>query len=473
MNPSIFKTYDVRGIAPDEINADAVRKITAALVEYLKPKNVALGYDARLFSKEFADVAKETFMNLGVDVYDLGMVPIEVLYFTCGHLKTDAGMMITASHNPREYNGIKIIGADSMPIGLGSGLEKIRDIALKTEEPENSRIEKPFDSTQRVPFGAQDRLKGKIIPADVWDDYLKKVFSFIDINDVKPIKIICDASNGVGGIVLKKIANKLPINLIELNFEPDGNFPNHEPNPMLGKNREQIAAACHLNDDISFAAVFDGDADRIVFLDESGKFIDTDYISAFITKILLNKNPSEPIVYDMRRGWSIKDQAESLGSKYYSSKSGYSFIRETMKKVNAIYGGEASAHNIYRDFYFSDSSMITFLSIVEYLVKSNQSLSQALEEYRAGHFMYEETNFEVNNTEEVFQVLEKTFSDGQKSLLDGLSIDYPDWHFNLRSSATQPLVRLNLEGKNSEIIEINRDRIVRIIEDHGGKIVEE
>lgn len=456
MNPSIFKTYDIRGIVPDELDEEAVKKIAVAFVECLKPKNVVLGYDARISSPAFALVAKEAFLSMGVDVYDLGMIPIEVLYFACGHLKSDSGMMITASHNPREYNGIKIIGKDATPIGLGSGLEKIRDNI--SDNQNQLKMDKP---------------KGKLIPTDIWDDYLKKIFCFIDIEDIKPIKIICDASNGVGGIALKKIAKKLPIEIIEMNFEPDGDFPNHEPNPLIAINRDQIVEECKKHDDLAFAAIFDGDADRIAFLDENGEFIDTDYISAFLTKILIDKNTGESIVFDMRRGWSVKEQAESLGSKYYASKSGYPYIRETMKKVNAIYGGEASAHNIYRDFYYSDSSMITLLLIAGYLSMAKETLSEAIREYRQSNYMYEETNFIVKDVEEIFSALEKAFPDGKKNSLDGLSIDYPDWHFNLRTSATQPLVRLNLEGKDPELIEEKRDMIIKIIEENGGTISEE
>lgn len=455
MNPSIFKTYDIRGIVPDELDADAIRKIAEAQVEYLKPKNIVLGYDARLSSSEFAAISKETFLDLGVDVYDLGMVPIEVLYFACGELEADGGFMITASHNPREYNGVKLVKENAKPLTSGSGLEEIKEIVLKNKIL-NLDIE-----------------RGKVIPADVWEKYLEKVLSFIDMDNIKPIKIICDASNGVGGIALNKISKKLPCEFSKINFQPDGNFPNHEPNPLLESNRRQLASEVKKHRDISMAAIFDGDADRVAFLDESGEFIDTDYISALITKILLNKFPGESIVFDLRRGWAIKDQAEILGSKYYPAKSGYPFIKAKMREENAVFGGEASAHYFYRDFFYSDSSIITLLLIIEFLSKNNLKLSEAIVEYREGYFMYEETNFKVDNIDTVSKSLEKTFLDGKKNLLDGLSIDYPDWHFNIRSSATQPLIRLNLEGKDAELIEEKRDLIVKIIEENGGVLAEE
>jgi phosphomannomutase len=457
MNPSIFKAYDIRGIVPDEIDADAVRKIAAAQVQFLKPKNVVLGFDARVSSPEFAEAAKEVFLNLGVDVYYLGMVPIEVLYFACGYLKADSGIMFTASHNPREYNGMKFIREEAKPLTSISGLENIKEIAMG-----NSGQSK-----------AVEGAKGQLIESDVWKDYLKKVMSVIDRDKIKPIKIICDASNGVAGASLAKIEGELPIEITKINFEPDGNFPNHEPNPLIAENRIQIAEECRKQSGEAFAAIFDGDADRVAFLDEFGVFVDTDYMSALITKILLDKFPGESIVFDLRRGWAIKDQAEILGSKYYPAKSGYPFIKEKMRVVNAVFGGEASAHYFYRDFYFSDSSIITLLLLIEFLSKNNLTLSQAIEEYKQGYFMYEETNFRVNDVDKVFSDLKHEFSAGKITELDGLSVDFELWHFNLRSSATQPLVRLNLEGKDQELIEEKRDQVIRVIEDNGGKIVEE
>ncbi|MFA7243820.1 MAG: phosphomannomutase/phosphoglucomutase [Patescibacteria group bacterium] len=455
MNPSIFKTYDIRGVVPEELGVEAIKKIAAALIKYLEPKSVVLGFDSRLSSPEFAAEAKEIFLDAGVDVFDLGMVPIEVVYFACGHLKVP-GVMITASHNPREYNGIKIIDSEVLPVSMGYGLEKIKNIALS----ENGNME-----TQSK--------RGEIKKIDIWPDYLEKIFSFIDIKNIKPIKFVCDASNGVAGNVLTKITRGLPIKMTQINFVPDGDFPNHGPNPMLSKNRNQLIEECKKIDDLSFAAIFDGDADRIALLDENGDFVDTDYLSALISKILITKNGANTVVFDMRRGWAVKNQVESLGSKYLPSKSGYPFIREKMQKVNAIFGGEASAHNIYRDFFFADSSMITLLLIVEYLSENNIKLSEALEEYRESIFMFEETNFQVKDIDNVIRTLKNKFNDGKTNEEDGLSVEYNEWHLNLRPSATQPLVRLNLEGTDPELIEEKRDQVIKIIENNGGVIVDE
>lgn len=464
MNPSIFKTYDIRGIVPEELDAEAVRKIAAAVARYLKPKNIVLGYDARLSSPEFAAEAREIFLDLGIDVYDLGLVPIEVLYFACGHLKSDAGFMITASHNPREYNGIKLIREGAKPLTSGSGLEEIKGLAAKKLKNED---------TLRLRSGLDEDPRGKVIKPDFWDAYVDKVLSFVDVEAIKPIKIICDASNGVGGLAIEKIAKKLPCEFIRLNFQPDGNFPNHEPNPLIEANRKDVNREIKIQDGLSLAAIFDGDADRVAFTDETGQFIDTDFIGALITKILLNKNPGDSVVFDLRRGWAIKDQTEILGSKYYPAKSGYPFIKNKMREENAVFGGEASAHYFYRDFFFSDSSIITLLLIIEFLSKNDLTISEAIEEYRQGYFMFEETNFKVDNVKKVFSDLKSEFADGKITELDGLSIDYELWHLNIRSSATQPLIRLNLEGKDQELIEIKRDKVIKIIEKNGGVVAEE
>lgn len=458
MNQSIFKIYDIRGIYPEEINEEAVKRIAAAQFEFLKPKTIVIGHDSRNTSPSFAKIAIEVLSSLGIKVFDIGMVPIELWYFSCGHLNADAGLMVTASHNPKEYNGIKMITKGAKSLTSINGLEDIKAIAIKTKELKDLKTKEQREKIEKV---------------DLWDEYIDKVLSTIDKSKMKPIKIICDASNGVAGLSLNRIENKLPIEMIKLNFDPDGNFPNHEPNPLISYNREQLINECKKNKNVSLAAIFDGDGDRIVFLTESGRFIDTDFVSALVTKILLNKYPGEPIVFDLRRGWAIKDQAEILGSKFYPAKSGYPFIKEKMRDVKAIFGGEASAHYFYRDFFYSDSAIITLLLILEFLSKNNLTISQAIEEYLEGYFMYEESNFKVKDVDGAFNALKKEFSDGKINTLDGLSVDYDDWHFNIRSSATQPLVRLNIEGKNPEIIETKRDQIVKVIGDLGGILVEE
>lgn len=455
IDKSIFKTYDIRGIYPDEINVSAVKKIAAAQVEFLKAKKIVLGYDARNSSPELSRAAKEVFVSLGVNVIDIEMVPIEVLYFTCGQLNADAGFYISASHNPREYNGIKLIREQAKPLTSGSGLEEVKEIALSISKI--VPVENP----------------GSINKVDPWGDYLKKIFSVGGVEKIKPITIICDASNGVAGLALEKISKELPIKMVKLNFSPDGNFPNHLPNPLIAAYREQIKIECKRNRDISLAAIFDGDGDRVAFLDETGEFIDTDFSSALITKILLGKNPGDSIVFDLRRGWAIKDQAEILGSRFYPAKSGYPFIKEKMRLVGAVFGGEASAHYFYRDFFYSDSGIITLLLIAGFLSENNLKMSEAIEEYRQAYFMFEETNFKVKNSDTIISKLKEVFSDGKINSLDGLTINYPNWHFNLRTSNTQPLIRLNVEGKDQEIIEEGRDKIIKVIESFGGVEVEE
>lgn len=466
MNPSIFKTYDIRGVYPEEIDAKAVANIAWAQANYLKAKTVAVGYDARNSSPEFVKAAIEAFTSLGVKVFDVGMLPIEALYFASGHLKADGGMMITASHNPREYNGIKMVREDAKPLTSGSGLEEVKELALATDELKNP--------SALLGTGSKTKeQRGEIEKVNIWPAYIEKVLSVVDAKHFKPIKIAADASNGVGGKTLELLSKKLPIDVIKINFEPDGNFPNHEPNPMIAANREQLKEVCSKHDDIVLGVIFDGDADRIIFLDETGEYVDTDFTAALITKILLNKFPGQPIVYDLRRGWAIKDQTEILGSKYYPAKSGYPFIKQKMRGEKAIFGGEASAHCFYRDFFYSDSSAITLLLMLEFLAKNDLTLSQAIEEYKQAYFMYEETNFKVKDINQIFAALKKEFYDAKMDKTDGLSIYYELWHLNLRGSNTQPLARLNIEGKDAEILDQKRDRVIKIIESLGGQVAEE
>jgi len=478
MNPSIFKTYDIRGLYPKEIDTKAIKKIATAQFELLKPKTVVVGYDARISSPEFAEVARATFSSLGAKVFDVGMVPIEAMYFASGHLVVDCGMMITASHNPREYNGVKMVREEAKPLTSGSGLEEVKEMALAMSDRSSrarttSNNKTGEQSSQYGSSEARTTIKGEIEKIDIWPVYIKKILSFVNKTHFRPIKIAADASNGVGGKAIELLSKELPIDVIKINFEPDGNFPNHEPNPMIFANREQLKKVCLENNDIALSVIFDGDADRIIFLDEKGEFIDTDFTAAMVTKILLDKYPGESIVYDLRRGWAVKDQTEILGSKYFPAKSGYPFIKQKMREEKAVFGGEASAHYFYRDFFYSDSSAITLLLILEFLAKNDLKMSEAIEEYRQAYFMYEETNFKVENTEVIFSALKEKFKDGKKDLTDGLSITYPEWHLNIRGSNTQPLVRLNVEGKDPQILDEKRDKIIDLIESLGGKVVEE
>lgn len=452
MKPSIFKTYDIRGIYPEEIDAEAVKKIAAAQFELLKPKTVVVGFDARISSPEFSRAVRETFASLGANVFDVGMVPIEAMYFACGNLAADCGMMITASHNPKEYNGVKMFRDGTKPLTSGSGLEEIKEMSLKLL----------VDSRPR------GNGRGQIKKIDIWPEYINKVLSFINIDKIKKIKIICDASNGVAGIVIDKISQKINLDIIRLNFEPNGGFPNHGPDPIIEANREQASVECKKHDDISLCAIFDGDGDRIVFLDENGNFVDTDYIGALLTKILLDKKSGDPIVFDMRRGWTVKGQAESLGSSFYPSKSGDPFIKQKMREKKAVFGGEQSAHYIYKDFYYSDSSIISLLLILEYLSKNKIKLSEAVTEYKQSYAMLEELNFQISDVTKTVNELKKHFKEAHINESDGLSVYYPEWHFNLRTSATQPLSRLNIEGKNWELIKIKQGRIIDIIKSVGG-----
>ena len=444
LKPEVFKAYDVRGIYPAEIDEDGAYAIGRAYVEEFQPKRIAIGRDMRVSGPQMVAALTEGATDGGAEVLDIGQIGTEMLYFAVGSLELDGGITCTASHNPKEYTGFKIVRAGALPVGGDSGLAEVRDRALKG-------------------FGEVVR-KGSVEKKDIWPAFLERVLSFIDPSAVKPLRVVVDAANGMGGRMLEPVLERLPqIDAVRCYFEPDGSFPNHEPNPLLPENREFIVAKVkEENADLGIA--FDGDADRCFFVDEMGEFVPGDFVTALFAETFLAKEPGAKIIYDVRASWAVPHTIEQAGGTALMNRVGHAFIKHRMRESGAVFGGEVSGHYYFRDFSRADSGIIPSLLMLEYLSKTGKPLSEILRPYREHYFITGELNTRVSDVAAKLEALEKHFSaQGKVTHLDGLSVDASDWHFNVRPSNTEPLLRLNLEALSSELMEEKQGEVLGII----------
>jgi phosphomannomutase len=377
-------------------------------------------------------------------VLDIGQIGTEMLYFAVGSLELDGGITCTASHNPKEYTGFKIVRAGALPVGGDSGLMEVRDRALKG-------------------FGEVVH-KGAVEKEDIWPAFLERVLSFIDPSAIKPLRVVVDAANGMGGRMLEPVLERLPqIDAVRCYFEPDGSFPSHEPNPLLPENREFIVAKV-TEEKAALGIAFDGDADRCFFVDETGEFVPGDFITALFAETFLAKEPGAKIIYDVRASWAVPHTIEQAGGTALMNRVGHAFIKHRMRETGAVFGGEVSGHYYFREFSKADSGIIPALLMLEYVSKSGKPLSEALRPYREHYFITGEINTRVSDVSAKLEELEKHFSaQGKVTHLDGLSIDASDWHFNVRPSNTEPLLRLNLEALSPKLMEEKRDEVLAII----------
>jgi phosphomannomutase len=444
LDPKVFKAYDVRGIYPTELDEDGARAIGRAYVEQFEPKRVAVGRDMRVSSPSMAAAVMEGAASAGADVLDLGLVGTEMVYFAVGELSLDGGIMVTASHNPKEYTGMKIVRRGALPVGGESGLLEIRDRALGEHV-------------------AQSRKVGQIEPHDIWPAYVERVLSFVDVETISPLTVVIDAANGMAGVMLPPILERLPIDARTYFFEPDGTFPNHEPNPLLPENREFIVAKT-LEERADLGVAFDGDADRCFFVDDTGDFVPGDFITALLAESILEKEPESKIIYDVRASWAVPDTIERAGGAALINRVGHAYIKHRMREVGAVFGGEVSGHYYFRDFTQADSGVVPFLLMLELISKRGKKLSELLAPYRERYFLTGELNTPVADVDGKLRELEERFGpEGQVSHLDGLSVETADWHFNVRPSNTEPLLRLNLEALSQELMERKRDDVLSVI----------
>jgi len=389
----------------------------------------------------------------GADVLDIGLVGTEMVYFAVGDGGLDGGVMVTASHNPKEYTGMKIVRAGALPVGGDSGLLDVRDRALASEA-----------SGTDAPASVSTENAGAVEPYDVWPGYVDRVLSFIDAAALRPLKVVIDAANGMAGTMLPPVLDRLPIEAVRCYFEPDGTFPNHEPNPLLPENREFIVRKT-LEEGADLGVAFDGDADRCFFVDDAGEFVPGDFVTALLAEAMLAREPGSKVIYDVRASWAVPRAIEAAGGVPVMSRVGHAFIKHRMRKEDALFAGEVSAHYYFRDFTQADTGVVPFLVMLELVSRSGRRLSELLAPYRARYFLSGEINTPVADVALTLQELKEryTAAGGRISHLDGLSVEFDDWHFNVRPSNTEPLLRLNLETLSADELEARQDEVLSII----------
>ena len=448
LNPDIFKAYDVRGVYPSELNEETARAIGAAFVVYLQAKRIAVSHDMRLSSPALAEAFIDGATAQGADVVDYGMQATDMLYFAVATDGLDGGVQITASHNPGNYNGMKMVRKDAWPLSGEEGLAEIRQmIEGKTIPPPAAR-------------------RGSVTTRNVLDAYIAHVMSFIDVSVIKPFNVVLDAGSGMGGLVAPRLFEKLPCKTTRLCFEIDGRFPNHEANPLIEENRRDIVERV-VAEKADVGIAWDGDADRCFFIDGTGEFISGDFITALLAEAFLLKHPASTVIYDLRASYAVKDTVARLGGTSLMNRVGHAFFKKRMRETNGIFGGEVTGHYYFRDNFFADNGFIPALLILELMSKKEQSLHQLLKPLSEKYFISGEINTKLKSMTEVppkLVALAAKYADAPNVYeLDGISVEYPDWHFNVRASNTEPLLRLNLEATTPELMVRKRDQVLALI----------
>ena len=445
LDPKVFKAYDVRGIYPDDLDEAGAYAIGHAYIDEFEPKAIAVGRDMRLSSPSMSAAVIRGAAEAGADVVDIGMVGTEMVYFAVGELDLEGGIMVTASHNPKEYTGMKIVRRGALPVGGDSGLLDIRTRAMALED---------------VPEG---QMPGQVRHEDIWPRWVDAVLSFIDVDLLKQLRVVIDAANGMGGVMLPPVLERLPIAAVPFFFEPDGTFPNHEPNPLLPENREFIVEQVR-SERADLGVAFDGDADRCFFVDDTGEFVPGDFVTALLAESILEKEPGAKILYDVRASWAVPQTIERAGGVPLVNRVGHAFFKHRMREEGAVFGGEVSGHYYFQNFSRADSGVIPFLLMLELISKRGQKLSELLGAYRERYFITGELNTPVPDVAVKLEGLKERFGkEGRVSHLDGISIDAEDWHLNVRPSNTEPLLRLNLEARSQELMERKRDEVLALI----------
>ena len=432
-----FKAYDIRGRIPNELNPEVAFKIGVGVASYFSSKSVVVGYDVRPSSLDILDALAKGIARQNSEVISIGLCGTEEIYFATNHLKTDAGVMITASHNPADYNGLKIVGSGAKPVSIDSGLGDIKSLAESAEYIAD--------------------IKYEIKEAAIRSNYLDKVLSFVDIDNIKPLKVLVNAGNGCAGPVVDALESRLPIKFIKLQNQPDGSFPNGIPNPLLIENRE-ITSKAVVEHKADLGIAWDGDFDRCFFFDSKGLFIENYYLIGLLSEELLKSNPGDHIVHDPRLVWNTREEVLRAGGTPQLSKAGHSFIKETMRSNNSVYGGEMSGHHYFRDFFYSDSGMIPWLLLLQNISNSGQSLSQLVADRMQRYPVSGEINTKVDKPRVLLERIKEHYLAQQPIIddLDGYSFEFSDWRFNLRMSNTEPLVRLNVESRADEKLMIEK-----------------
>lgn len=445
-----FKAYDIRGKVPDELNEELVYRIGRAYVELLQAKQIVVGRDVRLSSASLAAALIRGITDAGCGVIDIGLCGTEQVYFATFHLKTDGGIMVTASHNPMDYNGLKLVKAESKPISGDTGLRDIEEIAVTGE------------FLQALP-----EKKGSVTSLSILDDYIQHLLSYVDASQLKQLKIVVNAGNGCAGPVIDALEKQLPFDLSKVYNEPDGTFPHGIPNPLLPENREATAAVVRATGaDLGIA--WDGDFDRCFLFDEKGNFVEGYYVVGLLAQAFLTRQPGAKIIYDPRLTWNTVELVEKFGGIAVQSKTGHAFIKERMRKEDAIYGGEMSAHHYFKNFSYCDSGMIPWLLVTSVMCATGKPLSVLLNERMAKFPCSGEINRTVIDAKKVLQHVEAQFvtANARIDRTDGLGVEYENWRFNLRTSNTEPVIRLNVESRTDRGLMRNKtEELLKFIDE--------
>jgi phosphomannomutase len=447
LDHGIFKAYDVRGVYPREINEEAARAIGAAFIAYLQAKRIAVGRDMRVSSPALAAAFVDGATSQGADVVDYGMIATDMLYFAVASDGLEGGVQVTASHNPGQYNGMKMVRQEAFPLSGEAGISDIRDMIA------NDRLPPPCPR------------RGTVTTKPVVDAYIAHVMSFIDASVIKPFNVVLDAGSGMGGLVAPKLFDQLPCRTTRLCFDIDGRFPNHEANPLIEENRRDIVARV-IEEKADVGIAWDGDADRCFFITGTGEFVSGDFVTALLSEAFLLRHPGATVIYDLRASHAVRDTVARYGGTALMNRVGHAFIKQRMRESNAIFGGEVTGHYYFRDNFFADNGFIPALLLLELMSKRGQSLQELLEPLANRYFISGEINTKLGSMDLVPSKLAEisaAYADGHQYTLDGISVEYEDWHFNVRPSNTEPLLRLNLEATTAELMAKRRDEVIALI----------
>ena len=442
----IFKAYDIRGVVPDQLDEDAARRIGAAFAHWSRAPRIAVGRDVRPSSPGLAAAFSGGVASRGVGVMDLGLASTDLLYLASGQLDVP-GCMLTASHNPPHYNGLKLCLAGAAPVGQDTGLREIRGLAERDEYP-------PAPG------------RGTIEPADLLDRYVEHVVGFVDVSGLRPLTVVADTANGMGGLVVPAVFDRLPFKLVPLYFELDGTFPNHPADPIdPGNQRDLVAAVTEHGADVGLA--FDGDADRVFLVDERAEGVSGSLVTALVAEAMLERHPGSRIVHNLICSWVVPEVIRERGGEPIRTRVGHSFIKQVMAETGAVFGGEHSGHYYFREHYRADSGLIAALLVLERLSAADVPLSELLQPYRRYHASGEINSVVADQAGSIGRVA-RAFADGRQDRLDGLTVEYDDWWFNVRPSNTEPLLRLNVEARTPELLEDRTAAVLATIRDEGG-----
>jgi len=447
VNPDIFKAYDIRATYPDQIDEDAARDIGRGFVTYLAAKRIAVSRDMRISSPSLSAAFIDGATSQGADVVDYGLAGTDMLYYAVAAGRFEGGAQITASHNPKQYNGMKLVRQGAFPLSGDAGISDIREMVTRGTLP------------------APAATRGTVTTAEMLGPYVEHVLKFIDPSVIKPFNVVLDAGSGIGGLVAPKLFDRLPCKTTRLCFTIDGNFPTHEANPLIEENRRDIVEEV-IRQKADIGIAWDGDADRCFFIDGQGEFVPGDFITALLAEAFLIKHPGSTVIYDLRASYAVKDIVARFGGTALMNRVGHAFIKRRMREDNAIFGGEVTGHYYFRDNFYADNGFIPALLILELMSRKGQTLAQLLAPLREQYFISGEINTKVSSMsvcDEKIAGLTQQYHDAKVYQLDGVSVEYPDWHFNVRPSNTEPLLRLNLEGKTPELMAEKRDEVLAYI----------